>query len=318
MSTTGRYTMRTIARLTRFTPATLRAWEKRHGLLAPERSEGKQRLYTENDLIVLRRVRELIEEGRSIGEIARIGRESLLRQTSVPNPAPLHGSPQGPVEADDQLVRLREAMVEAACAIDQASMEQALDRTFTLFSGDVAIHQVLQPAARIIGELWQQNRCSVAGEHMASSSMGHRLRSFVETARPTGVNAPRVICACFPDENHELGLLIVAYHLGRLGYNVTYLGARLPLEDLEKACRKIQPRAVFLSVMRAPLFDIHFSHVHELVRRQPSELAFFVGGCGVTAADSPDPRIRFWSQDRPLSELDQALRALIALTPTNE
>jgi DNA-binding transcriptional MerR regulator len=64
--------------LTGFSPGVLRAWETRHKLLAPARGPGGQRLYSDEDLAVLRRVRALISEGRSIGEIAAGGRRQLL------------------------------------------------------------------------------------------------------------------------------------------------------------------------------------------------------------------------------------------------
>jgi PAS domain S-box-containing protein len=72
----------TIAERTGFSTHVLRAWERRHGLLEPVRSDSGQRLYTEDDLAVLLRVRALKDEGRRIGEIARMGRRALLDEGS--------------------------------------------------------------------------------------------------------------------------------------------------------------------------------------------------------------------------------------------
>ena len=77
----GHYKIGTLAKRTGFSHAVLRAWERRFGLLEPERGEGGHRLYTDDDLRVLQRVRMLIDEGRSIGEIARPGRNGLLAQS---------------------------------------------------------------------------------------------------------------------------------------------------------------------------------------------------------------------------------------------
>jgi len=75
-----------LAQLTGFNPMLLRAWEKRHGFLQPERLESGQRRYTIEDLTVLQNVRVLLDEGLGIGEIARKGRKELLRSEA---PAPL-------------------------------------------------------------------------------------------------------------------------------------------------------------------------------------------------------------------------------------
>ena len=70
--------MGTLARMTGLPPVLLRAWERRYGLLAPERTDGGHRMYTEDDVRVLRRVRELLDQDRSIGEVAALGRRALL------------------------------------------------------------------------------------------------------------------------------------------------------------------------------------------------------------------------------------------------
>jgi DNA-binding transcriptional MerR regulator len=85
----GRHKVGTVAKLTGFAPALLRAWESRHGLLIPERGSGNQRLYTDDDVQVLRAVRTLIDEGRSIGEIAVLGRKALLSAPPPVQPSPL-------------------------------------------------------------------------------------------------------------------------------------------------------------------------------------------------------------------------------------
>ncbi len=78
----GPYKMGTIARLSGFSPELLRAWERRYGLLDPSRGSGGQRLYGDDDLRVLERVRALLSEGRSIGEVAQVGRARLLQSTN--------------------------------------------------------------------------------------------------------------------------------------------------------------------------------------------------------------------------------------------
>jgi DNA-binding transcriptional MerR regulator len=69
--------MATVSRLSGFKPDLLRAWESRHQLLTPARGRGGQRLYSDQDLAVLQGVRALLTDGRSIGEIARLGRRHL-------------------------------------------------------------------------------------------------------------------------------------------------------------------------------------------------------------------------------------------------
>jgi methanogenic corrinoid protein MtbC1 len=319
MSGQGKYKMRTIARLTGLTPALLRAWERRHGLLDPGRTEGGHRLYTEDDLAVLRQVERLLAEGRSIGEVAVLGRPELLARSRVrPGPAggPTGQGPEGPGTTPEPagqpvgLDPLLEAIVQAAVDIDHPALERSLDAAFALVSPEYAVGQVLEPAARRIGELWVEGRCSVAGEHMASSAFILRLQKLLEnTNRILGDASPQVVTACFPDELHEVGALVVAYLLTLNGIRVVHLGAALPFEDLERAMEVLHPSGVYLSVTREAIFRAHRPHLLELVRRRNGGLVMMLGGQGVRAGDTEleELGIRIVPEGRSAREAGEAL-----------
>lgn len=78
-----------LAELSGVPPVVIRAWERRHGLLEPERTENGYRLYTLRDLSVLKRVQELLGEGQRIGDIARMGRDVLAPERKIAGPAPV-------------------------------------------------------------------------------------------------------------------------------------------------------------------------------------------------------------------------------------
>ena len=71
------YKMSTVSEITGFSPTLLRAWERRYQFLKPSRLPGGHRVYSEEDLGLLKRVKDLLESGRSIGEIASMGRDVL-------------------------------------------------------------------------------------------------------------------------------------------------------------------------------------------------------------------------------------------------
>lgn len=72
------YKMRNICELTGFSPTLLRAWERRYEFLSPDRLEGGHRVYDEDDVQVLLRIKELLDDGYSVGQAAALGREKLL------------------------------------------------------------------------------------------------------------------------------------------------------------------------------------------------------------------------------------------------
>ncbi|HBP22472.1 MAG TPA: transcriptional regulator [Planctomycetes bacterium] len=268
MSTERGYKMRTVCELTGLSPALLRAWERRHGLLQPERTAGGHRLYTDDDLKVLRSVQEHMERGLSIGEIAVMGRRSLL--------AAVRPSPPGVQDAGG-LAQCRARLVQAAIDIDASQVEEVLDQAFGMASPITAIDAVLAPALDEIGEQWANGRLSVAGEHLVSAKVITRIRRLLE-ATNQGPGRPAVV-TCLPDELHEIGALLAAYALCLSGFRVSYLGAAMPLEDLERACVRIRPAVVSISSVRTPILQTHLPRLAELVARR-QEVRFLVGGRG--------------------------------------
>jgi methanogenic corrinoid protein MtbC1 len=279
-------------------------------------------MYTEEDLQTLRVVHTLLQNGRSIGEIARLGRTALLSQpasaesevvTASPSldPSALHPSaffPNGPrslaVPLHRELARCRTTIVEAAGQIDGATLDRTLDYAFSIVSPDVVIEQVIKPAACLIGEHWEAHRCSIGGEHLASSLFLYRLRKLIEMTTTTArADAPRVVCACFPGEQHELGLLVCTYHLARRGLRVAYLGPSLPFADLGHACTALAPAAVYLSVTQTSVLRTQKAGLRSLLKRHGARMPFFIGGQGVTTEDDDlkNAGVVLWRQ-KPRSE----------------
>ncbi|MHA7000435.1 MerR family transcriptional regulator [Aeromonas schubertii] len=63
------YPIRDVARLTGVNPVTLRAWQRRYGLVVPQRTEKGHRLYSEQDIALIRRILAWLELGVSIGQV---------------------------------------------------------------------------------------------------------------------------------------------------------------------------------------------------------------------------------------------------------
>jgi len=304
----GPYKMGTIARLSGFSPELLRAWERRYGLLAPSRGPGGQRLYDDDDLRVLKRVRKLLEEGRASGEIARLDRRSLL------NEAGAGFSTTSTASSPDQASLWRRRIVDAAVGMSSMALSATLDEAFAFAGPERTIHDVIEPSAREIGDLWAAEKCSVASEHLASDVFTHRVRRMLDEAQPAASDAPRLVAACFPDEHHQLGLLVLCWHLARRGFRVDYLGTSFPLSNLEQACQASSPQAVLLSVTRKSTYRRHRDELAAVVSRRSFHWPVYVGGQGTADSENGLPRSRTQviRADAPLHDVLDAIAAVTA------
>ena len=239
-------------------PELLRAWETRYGLLAPERTPGGLRLYSERDERCVREMTRHIAAGLSAAEAARV----------------VLGTSPVPVPAGELLERLDVALT----ALDEPSAQVALDQTFGSFELEAALAQVILPFLRALGERWAAAQRTIGQEHFASSVVGGRLRSL---ARGWGDGTgPCALLACPPGEQHELGLVCFGLLLRRRGWKIAYFGAQTPANDLATHVSELAPRLVVLSATGAEKFEGAADEIRALGSLAP----LAIGGPGASIA----------------------------------
>jgi DNA-binding transcriptional MerR regulator len=256
--TPGRVLIR-IGELSRRTgvPAdTLRAWERRYGLLSPARSEGGFRLYRRQDEERVRAMRSLLDSGLSAAEAARVAKLQPL-----PSTAAEASSTAGAGR------RLQEALER----FDEAEANAVLDEAVSALSVDALAGQVILPALKQVGERWQRGEVSVGQEHFASNVVRGRLAGL---ARNWGAGSgPLALLACPPGELHDIGLLVFGLVLRARGWRIAYLGADSPVETVAEAAARLDPRAVVLTALADGPFRSAAGAIARLGRRSRVLLA---------------------------------------------
>lgn len=249
------YTIKRAAERVGISSATLRAWERRYGIVEPRRSEGGYRLYDEGDVQALGLMARLVEEGWTPSLAAGEVRDRLAAASSVPD-EPVVEAPSGPPRFD-------ESLIAAAATLDVRALGLVLDEMFAVGSYELVAEAHLLPAMRALGDAWASGRVSVAGEHLASHAAMRRLGAAFEAAAPYGTG-PGVLVGMPPGARHEVGLLAFAVAARRRGLSVDYLGADLPVDDWVRAAGERAPAAVVLAVPTAtdvPAADAVFTAV---------------------------------------------------------
>jgi DNA-binding transcriptional MerR regulator len=245
-----------VARRTGVTAEVLRAWERRYGLLEPERTSGGFRLYSEDDVQRVRRMRDLLESGLSAAEAARA---AVVETVAVEASA-------APGEA---AVRL----IDALTAYDDGAAHALLDEILARYTLDTVLADVVLPAARELGDRWERGEAGIAEEHFASSVLRGRLLALTRGwDRGTG---PRALLATWPDERHELGLIAFGLALRSWGWRIAYLGPDTPLETIARAAEQVRPAVVVMSATLPRTDDL------DGLRRIAAVAPLAVGGAGI-------------------------------------
>lgn len=236
------YTIKGAAERVGISPSTLRAWERRYGVVSPGRTEGGYRVYSEDDVRVLARMGRLVDSGRppSLAAQEAMRQASLATLGSDPRPSE---SAIGELDAESDV----EALVEVAESLDAGRLEVVLDQMVARGSFEAVVDQSLMPALGALGAAWESGRVSVAGEHLVSHAVMRRLAAAYEAASRLA-SGPRVLIGMPPGGRHELGLFAFAVAARRHGLVTDYLGADLPVADWLIAVDAHDVAAVVISV----------------------------------------------------------------------
>lgn len=233
------YAIGTAARLAGIPPETLRIWERRYQLLAPGRTGGGHRLYSEDDVQLLRSVKRLVDAGMRIGAVAALGHDQIHAEAARLDPV------ETPVQ--EQASPLIEEIIEAARALDERKVAQLLDRPLLLASGEEVVQTLYLRLLQRVGDLWHRGQLSIAVEHFVEKMVTARVLAVLQST-PQPTSGHLALCACPAEERHEVGLFAAALSLKAGGFPVTILGGDVPADELKAAVQTSAPAIVVLAI----------------------------------------------------------------------
>lgn len=108
--------------------------------------------------------------------------------------------------------------------------------------------KVLRSAMYRIGLLWQNNQISTAHEHLASSIVLSAISRIYNQLPGTDTRKGSLVVTSAVNEYHEIGARMITDLLEIEGWEVSFLGANTPTEDLLKLLKEVSPDAVCISV----------------------------------------------------------------------
>lgn len=225
------FPIRAVSEITGVNAVTLRAWERRYGLIKPVRTPKGHRVYTRDDIEQIREILERLATGASIGQVARDIR-------SKPDDAQ--------AEADNIWTRYSQRMIDAIARFDENVLDSVYNDAMSLYPVDIVTSRLLMPLLEELGSRWETATGSVAEEHFFSVYLRNKLgaRFHHQNLKNTG---PRLIVACLPGEQHEFGILLFALMAHSKGYQIILLGANLPVAELPHVAEITGSGAVVLS-----------------------------------------------------------------------
>lgn len=215
-------------------PATLRAWERRYGLLSPERSPGGHREYTDADLARVRHAMSLVESGLSISAAAAHVHEHDRDRDRE----------RGPHDAEPYTTGLW----RAAERFDEAATRHVLTEADTLLGREALLDDVLVPTLRRLGRGWRANPRNVAREHFTTAIVrSYLLQHLADRVDRRG---PLALAAAPAGESHDLGVVMAGVAISAAGWHPVVLGAQTPWASVESLLAELEPAVLLIGAQQ--------------------------------------------------------------------
>jgi MerR family transcriptional regulator, light-induced transcriptional regulator len=262
------YSIRVASRLTGVSSDTLRMWERRYGFPKPVRNGAQVRVYTDADIERLVLISRALKAGFRSGEVIHRAADDLRALLVNSTRAEL---------ASDRRTPTIESLLGRLIDDDPEGLRDELRRSVALLGPKHFLTDVAAPLVESVGEAWAAGRIAVRHEHLVSEVLSSKLRLLL-SAYDDQAGGPTVLLATLSDEQHGLGLEMVALYLALEGVTPRLLGVNTPPDQIAEAAIALSARVVGVSISEASEIPLTEAHLRRVLSALPAGTDVWVGG----------------------------------------
>jgi DNA-binding transcriptional MerR regulator len=262
------FTIKDLENLSGIKAHTIRIWEQRYSFLKPQRTATNIRYYTNDELKTILNVALLNKYGFKISHIGRMQQQEICEKLLS----------LGDAKAVQE--RLVNDLVKEMIDVNMEKFERILSGYIASKGIERTVIQIIFPFLEKIGLLWQTGHINPAQEHLVSNIIRQKLIVAIETS-VCPIKIDKTFLLYLPEgEYHELGLLFVYYLLKCRGARTIYLGANVPLKDVEQVVGLMRPDITFIHLTAGSAsfnfdkfirsIEQKFGHITTIVSGQPT------------------------------------------------
>jgi len=292
----NKFTIKDLENLSGIKAHTIRIWEQRYSFLKPQRTATNIRYYSNLELKMLLNISLLNKYGFKISHINRMSNEELREKTLTLT------------SAEAQQERIVNELIQHMVDVELDGFERVLDQHIQLRGIEKTITHIIFPFLERIGILWLTDHINPAQEHLTTNIIRQKLIVGIDNAITPLSLKTKMLLFLPENEHHELGLLFLQYMLKSRGVKVIYLGANVPVKDLEYIVELKKPDYVYThltTVIKEFNFD---KFINNLKLRLPHQQIIISGLMAQTFQKKPIPsNFRFL---KSISEVNEFLSSL--------
>ena len=221
--------IREVARQTGVNAVTLRAWERRYGLIVPHRTQKGHRLYDQSHVARISHILTWIDRGVAVSQVGQL----------LENREP-------PAVTDDSLwSEQRSRMQQALVRLNEAQLDDVFNNLLALYPVDTLLERLLLPLTEMLQQRWQGQ----FGSHIERVFFQTWLRNKLGARiyhNNRQQHAQRLLMVNLCERPMEPALWLTGWLLSSHEMPLDILDWPVPLSELGLALDSIQPRALVL------------------------------------------------------------------------
>lgn len=252
------YSISDLEELTGIKAHTIRIWEKRYGVVKPERTATNIRFYQDDDLKALINIALLNRNGYKISQIASMTPEEISAHVSEITAIDIPG--------EDQVDALSLSLIE----LDSYKFESIIESNIRQMGLETAMMEVIYPFLEKLGLLWLSGAMDISHEKYLNNLLKRKLMSEIDSL-PLVKEGPVFILFLPPGNAQELSMLFVHFLMKKRGIKVINIGTDSDPDSIRSACKISKAnKAITLNTDEQ---DITFTpFIEKLVRSLPCNL----------------------------------------------
>lgn len=220
--------IREVSKITGVNSVTLRAWERRYGLIKPLRTAKGHRLYRPEDVQRIQEIQAWLARGLAISKI-----KALLESPEARHPVPNTGG---------LWQEFAEPMHRALETLNRRGMDQLLAQLISLYPVELVVDQLLEP---LLIELRGEQYYGAATKlTLLETALWEYFCSALFRQRQKA-RGPRVLVTQLPETRPDLFAMIFSYTLTVNDYRVDYLSA-VPEAELIFALQQMRAKTLII------------------------------------------------------------------------
>lgn len=231
------YLIHDLERLTGIKAHTIRIWEKRYGIITPQRTTTNRRYYSDDQVRKLLNITTLLAQGHKISHIAALEEDKINEMVQVQ-------AETG--DTDAVCSTYISSLTHCMLTFDEHGFEHICAAAVTRMGLYQAVINVLYPFLKNTGVLWASGHAAPVQEHFAACIIRRKLLAAIDGLLPPVTKDHKFLLFLPPGEWHEIALMLADYIIRSRGCETVYLGQNVPYSQVQDVAAVVKPQYLFL------------------------------------------------------------------------